>query len=90
MKLFELNVGSLGTFVTSKKEKMKEKNSSRMPRTNCISIGEYIYGKKAKIQVGKKQSKIKKTGKIIASAKVEIDDFEIMKTIRRGSVGKYY
>ena len=50
LKLFELNVGSLGTFVTSKKEKMKEKNSSRMPRTNCISVGEYIYGKKAKIQ----------------------------------------
>ena len=88
LKLFELNVGSLGTFVTSKKEKMKEKTSSRMPRTNCISVGEYIYGKKAKIQVGKKQSKIKKTGKIIASTKVEIDDFEIMKTIGRGSVGK--
>ena len=46
LKLFELNLSSLSTFVTTKKEKMKEKNSSRMPRTNCITVGEYIYGAK--------------------------------------------
>ena len=49
LKLFELNVGSLSTFVTSKKEKTKEKNASRMPRTSCISIGEYIYGLNQKL-----------------------------------------
>ena len=36
----------------------------------------------------KKQSKLKKTGKIITNTKVEMDDFEKIKTIGRGSVGK--
>ena len=88
LKLFELNVSSLSTFVTSKKEKTKEKNASRMPRTSCISIGEYIYGTKSKAIVQKKQATVKKTGKIISNTKVEMDDFEIIKTIGRGSVGK--
>ena len=88
LKLFELNVSSLSTFVTSKKEKMKEKSSSRMPRTNCISIGEYIYGTKKNIKIEKKEARIKKTNKIITNTKVVMDDFEIIKTIGRGSVGK--
>ena len=75
LKLFELNVSSLSTFVTSKKEKTKEKTASRMPRTSCISIGEYIYGTKSKVIVQKKQAAVKKTGKIV-STKVEMDDFE--------------
>ena len=76
LKLFQLNVSSLSTFVTSKKEKLKEKNNSRMPRTPCISVGEYIYGAKVKNEPLKKQSKLKKTGKIITNTKVEMDDFE--------------
>ena len=88
LKLFELNVSSLSTFVTSKTEKKKEKNSSRMPRTSGISIGEYIYGTKSKSVVQKKQATVKKTGKIVSNTKVEMDDFEIIKTIGRGSVGK--
>jgi len=88
LKLFELNVNSLNTFVTSKNEKIKDKSKSRMPRTSCISIGEYIYGTKNKSIVQKKQATVKKTGKIYANTKVEMDDFEIMKTIGRGSVGK--
>ena len=67
---------------------MKEKNSSRMPRTNCISIGEYIYGTKSKNVIQKKQATMKKTGKIITNTKVEMSDFEIIKTIGRGAVGK--
>ena len=88
LKLFELNVGSLSTFVTTKKEKQKEKRASRMPRTSCISIGEYIYGTKSKVIVQKKQAQVKKTGKICANTPVQMDDFEIIKTIGRGSVGK--
>jgi serum/glucocorticoid-regulated kinase 2 len=88
LKLFELNVNSLTTFVTSKKDKKREKRNSRMPLTNSISIGEYIYGAKSKTTVLKKQSTIKKTGKIVTNTKVEMDDFEIIKTIGRGSVGK--
>ena len=88
LKLFELNVNSLTTFVTSKKDKKREKRNSRMPLTNSISIGEYIYGTKSKQTVLKKQSTVKKTGKIVTNTKVEMDDFEIIKTIGRGSVGK--
>jgi len=88
LKLFELNVKSLNTFVTTKNEKRNSINSSRMPRTSCISVGEYIYGTKSKVIVQKKQATVKKTGKICSNTKVEMDDFEIIKTIGRGSVGK--
>lgn len=60
LKLFELNVNSLNTFVTSKNEKIKDKSKSRMPRTSCISIGEYIYGTKNKSIVQKKQATVKR------------------------------
>ena len=88
LKLFELNLNSLSTFVTSKKDKTKEKNISRMPRANCISISEYIYGKKVNKEVQKRESQLIKTNKIVTSKKVELEDFEIIKTIGRGSVGK--
>ena len=88
LKLFLLNCSSLSTFVTSKKEKMKDKNSSRMPRTDSISVGEYIYGTKAKVDIKKKQATLRKTHKIVSNTKVEMDDFEIIKTIGRGAVGK--
>jgi serum/glucocorticoid-regulated kinase 2 len=88
LKLFELKVNKLNTFVTSKSEKMKQKRNSRMPTTNSISIREYIYGTKSKVIVQKKQGTVKKTGKIVSNTKVEMDDFEIIKTIGRGSVGK--
>ena len=67
---------------------MKEKNSSRMPRTDSISVGEYIYGTKAKVDIKKKQATLRKTHKIVSNTKVEMDDFEIIKTIGRGAVGK--
>ena len=88
LKLFELNVGNLSTFVTSKKEKLSSKSKSHMPSTNCISIGEYIYGTKSQINLQKKQSTVKKTGKISSNTKVSMDDFKIISTIGRGSCGK--
>ena len=88
LKLFLLNCSSLTTFVTSKKEKLKDKNSSRMPRTDSISVGEYIYGTKAKVDIKKKQATLRKTHKIVSNTKVQMDDFEIIKTIGRGSLGK--
>ena len=36
---------------------------------------------KSKVIVQKKQATVKKTGKIISNTKVEMDDFEIIKTI---------
>ena len=59
-----------------------------MQRTNCQNIGEYIYGTKSKNVIQKKQATMKKTGKIITNTKVEMSDFEIIKTIGRGAVGK--
>ena len=88
LKLFELNISSLKDYVTSKKDKKTKKNFSKIPRTNCITVSEYIYGKKASKEVLKKEAQVKKTNKIITSTKVELQDFEIIKTIGRGSVGK--
>jgi serum/glucocorticoid-regulated kinase 2 len=88
LKLFELNVDSLSTFVTYKKDKKKNKNFSRMPRTNSISVAEYIYGSKSN-QISEKKTIIaKKSSKVVTN--VEFDDFEIIKTIGRGSVGKIF
>ena len=87
LKLFELNVSSLSTFVTSKKEKLSSKSKSHMPNINPISIGEYIYGTKSQINIQKKQATVKKTGKI-NNAKVKLEDFNIISTIGRGSCGK--
>ena len=67
LKLFELNVDSLSTFVTYKKDKKKNKNFSRMPKKPTIS---------------------QKSSKSLTNA--ELDDFEIIKTIGRGSVGKIF
>jgi len=88
LKLFELNVDSLSTFVTYKKDKKKNKNFSRMPRINPISISEYIYGNKSNQIVEKKPIILKKSSKVLTN--VELDDFEIIKTIGRGSVGKIF
>ena len=88
LKLFELNVSSLSQYVTSKKEKSSSKSTSHMPTTNAISIGEYIYGTKSKINLQNKQSTVKQTGKIEAKTKVELEDFNIISTIGRGSCGK--
>jgi len=89
LKLFELNVETLSTFVTYKNDKKKNKNFSRMPRTNFISIAEYIYGTKSNQIVEKKTIISKKSSsKIVTNA--EFDDFEIIKTIGRGSVGKIF
>ena len=89
LKLFELPVKSLATFVTTKKEKEKQKNTTRMPKTNNISVNDYLFGNKSKTDIKslptKKGPKKKSTFKNI---QVEYTDFEIIKVIGRGSVGK--
>ena len=90
LKLFALNQSSLKDFVTSKEEKMTQKNFSKMPKINLITVNEYIYGKKVSKKVQKKEAQVKKRNKIITNAKVELQDFEIIKTIGRGSVGKIF
>ena len=89
LKLFEINIKSLHTFVTTKSEKEKQQNSTHMPKTGQISVNEYLYGNKSKTDVNaikpKKGIKIKST---FQNVEVTYDDFEIVKIIGRGSVGK--
>ena len=51
IKLFELNVKSLNTFVTTKKEKEKQRNSTRMPRTSCITVNDYLFAGQSKTSI---------------------------------------
>ena len=89
LKLFEIGVKTLNTFVTTKKEKEKQQNLSRMPKTGQISVKDYLFGNKSKTDV---QSVMKKGSKKIKSTfqniEVNYADFEIIKIIGRGSVGK--
>ena len=84
LKLFELSVKSLSTIVTTKKEKEKQKNFTRMPKDGMINIKDYLFGGKGDDK-SKKGLKMKSTFK---NVQVEYTDFEIIKIIGRGSVGK--
>ena len=89
LKLFEINVKNLNTFVTTKKEKEKQQKLSRMPKTGQIAVKDYLYGNKSKTDVNIVQPK---KGKIIPSSfqniQVNYDDFDIISVIGRGSIGK--
>ncbi len=91
LKLFELNQKNLNSFVTTKKEKEKQKRNSHMPTMNCISVKDYLFGnQQSKTDVKKiptiKGGTFKKS--TFQNVKVEESDFEIVKVIGRGSVGK--
>jgi serine/threonine protein kinase len=89
LKLFEIGVKSLNTFVTTKKEKEKQQNLSRMPKTGQISVNDYLFGNQSKTDVKSiqpKKGKKKKT--TFQNVEVTYTDFEIIKTIGRGAVGK--
>ena len=89
LKLFELNLKSLATFVTTKKEKEKQKNSTRMPTKNNISVNDYLFGNKSKTDIKSlPQKKGPKKKSTFQNIQVEYTDFEIIKVIGRGSVGK--
>ena len=77
LKLFELSVKSLSTIVTTKKEKEKQKNFTRMPKNGMINIKDYLFGGKGDNK-GKKGLKMKSTFKNVP---VEYTDFEIIKII---------
>ena len=60
-----------------------------MPRTSCITVNDYLFAGQSKTSfnlINKKGSKKKKSS--FKNSKVEYTDFEIIKTIGRGSVGK--
>ena len=92
IQLFELNIKSLSAYVTTKKEKEKRQNSSKIPRSNSVDVEQYLFGNHSKTDVQIINSKIQKTmikkKKTFNNLSVEINDFEKIKTIGRGYVGK--
>jgi serine/threonine protein kinase len=86
LKLFELPVKNLSTFVTTKKEKEKQKNSTRMPNSNSTSVNDYLFANKSKTDIQIKAGAKRKS--IFQNVLVQYTDFEIVKVIGRGSVGK--
>ena len=51
LKLFEMNLKNLYDFVTTKKEKEKKQNYSRMPKTCKISLKDYLAKNKININI---------------------------------------
>ena len=89
LKLFEINLKSLSTLVTTKKEKEKQQKVSRMPKTGQISVKDYLFGNKSKIDFNYKPSvKGKTKPSTFQNIPVEYNDFKIISVIGRGSVGK--
>jgi serum/glucocorticoid-regulated kinase 2 len=86
LKLFELPVKNLSTFVTTKKEKEKQKNSTRMPNSNSTSVNDYLFANKSKTDIQSKAGGKRKS--TFQNVLVQYTDFEIVKVIGRGSVGK--
>jgi serine/threonine protein kinase len=84
LKLFILCVKNLNTFVTTKKEKQKQKNTTRMPNKNATSVADYLFGKND----NKNTTFRGLPSKSFKNVPVQYEDFEVIKVIGRGSVGK--
>ena len=94
LQLYEVNLKSLNEYVTTKKEKEKEKTKSRIPRHNSIDVEEYLFGNVSNTDVqiinSKQEDTIIRRKRTFNNTFVDINDFEKIKTIGRGSVGKVY
>ena len=89
LKLFVMNLKNLSTFVTKKSEKEKKSNFTRMPNKDSVDVNSYLFGSQSKTDLKKSQSKRSKSKKSpFQNVKVDNKDFEIIKIIGRGSVGK--
>ena len=94
LQLYEVNLKSLNEYVTTKKEKEKEKTKSRIPRNNSIDVEEYLFGNVSNTDVqiinSKQEDTIIKRKRTFNNTYIDLNDFEKIKTIGRGSVGKVY
>ena len=75
LKLFEINVKTLNTFVTTKKEKEKQQKLSRMPKTGQISVKDYLFGNKSKTDVN-----------IVQPKKGKMMKYYVMKSMRKDQI----
>ena len=88
LKLFELPEKNLKEYVTTKEEKEKQNSYTRMPKNaNTLNIKDYLFGNQSKTEINKNQSNIKLKHKF-QNIKVNYNDFEIIKVIGRGYIGK--
>ena len=88
LKLFELPEKNLKEYVTTKEEKEKQNSYTRMPKNaNTLNIKDYLFGNQSKTEINKIQSNIKLKHKF-QNIKVNYNDFEIIKVIGRGYIGK--
>ena len=88
IKLFELQDKNLNEYVTSKEEKEKQISYTRMPKNiKSLNVKDYLFGNQSKTEIDKNKSifPIKPKFKYIA---VNYNDFEIIKVIGRGFIGK--
>ena len=88
LKLFELPEKHLKEYVTTKEEKEKQNSYTRMPKNaNTLNIKDYLFGNQSKTEINKNQNNIKQKHKF-QNIKVNYNDFEIIKVIGRGYIGK--
>ena len=50
-RLFEVNDKNLNNYVTTKKEKEKIQKYTKMPKAGEITVKDYLYGSRSKIEV---------------------------------------
>ena len=86
LKLYELTDKYLNEYVTLKDEKEKQISYTRMPKNEKrINVKDYLFGNQSKTDINKNSISTKPKFKNI---KVNYNDFEIIKIIGRGFIGK--
>ena len=87
LKLYELTDKYLNEYVTLKSEKEKQSKYTRMPKNQKrLNVKEYLFGNQSKTEISDKNNiKIKPK---FNNTEVCYNDFEIIKVIGRGFVGK--
>ena len=94
IELFEVEEKSLKEFATTIKDIMKIKTKSNNIRHNSVNVETYLFGNISKTDVHitdlEQKNKIIKKKKTFNNIHTDLNDFEKLKTIGRGSVGKIY
>jgi len=93
-ELFEVEEKSLNDYVTTIKDIMKLKTKSDKPRRNSVNVDQYLFGNISETDVhiidSKQENSIIKKKRTFNKIHTDLNDFEKLKTIGRGSVGKIY
>ena len=88
IKLFELQDKNLNEYVTSKEEKEKQISYTRMPKNiKSLNVKDYLFGNQSKTEIDKNKNTISIKPKF-KSIPVNYNDFDIIKVIGRGFIGK--